>query len=312
MRAYLVHRFRTWSYLYPQPVSSTPAPVYDTIISLDYKKYYNDVSVGGQFSGQLANWEYKTHAEIALSGYAASDLLVEARFLRYFSKKKRNIALSGHLSSIKNDFFLNNYRSSHFVWSNSFNNTDNIMFRFDYSGKNNFTFTALLNYLTGLVYFDHLALPQQNKNQILIPSLFLKKEFLLGPVHSINKILFQKPSSDIVHLPLLAFGNTSFYENYIFKGVLGFQLGFSFYYYTKYYPDAYMPATGMFYLQSDRKSGNYPFLDPFLNISLKRTRLTFQYTNALAGMAGYDYFMAYRHPSFKPSFKFGLSWTFYD
>lgn len=312
LRAYLKHRVRSWSYNYPQPISRTPFPLYDTAIAFDYSRSYNDVSVGGQFSGSLTNWEYNTNAEIALSGYSGSDILLKAQFLRYFSEKQRRIELSGSISSLKPDFYLYNYSSSHFKWSNDFLNTDNIMLRFDYTGKKAFKLNFVLNYLTGYTYFDSLALPAQFGEQIVVPSLYTEKEFVLGPVHSNNKLLFQKPSNDIIHLPLLAYGNTSYYENRIFKGVLGFQIGFTFYYYMKYYPDAYMPAIGMFYWQNDRKSGNYPFVDGFLNINLKRTNLTFQYTNALAGIAGYDYFMAYRHPTFKSSFKFGLSWTFYD
>ena len=312
LRAYLKHNIHSWSYNYPQAISRSPIPVYDTAISLPYKRTYNDVSVGGQFSGSLTNWEYKTNAEIALSGYSGSDIRLKAHFLRYFSEKQRNISLSGSFSSLKPDFYMYNYGSSHFKWSNDFRNTDNIMLRFDYSGKKSFKLALVLNYLTGYVYFDSLAVPDQFSDQMVVPSLFAEKEFVWGPVHSINKLLVQKPSADIIHLPLVAYGNTSYYQNRLFKGVLGFQLGFSLYYYTKYYPDAYMPATGMFYWQNDRKSGNYPFMDAFLNINLKRTNLTFQYTNALSGIAGYDYFMAYRHPAFKPSFKFGLSWTFYD
>jgi hypothetical protein len=108
------------------------------------------------------------------------------------------------------------------------------------------------------------------------------------------------------------YGNTSYYENAFFKGVLKFQLGFDFYINSAYYADAWMPATGLFYRQNISKVGEYPFLDGFLNWKIKRTRFFIKYTNALAGIAGYNYFTTYGYPMNPGSLKFGLSWTFYD
>jgi hypothetical protein len=261
--------------------------------------------------GAIGNWAYETEAELYLSGYRQADVEINGMFKRFFTDKQRSISLSGKIASAKPDYFLMNYKSSHFQWNNNFKNIDNIRFRFDYEGKDNFSAAVVLNYYTGYVYFDNFAFPDQLSDQLVVPSVYLQKEFAWGPVHHLHKILWQKPSHDVIHLPDIAYGNTTWYQNQLF-GVLKFQIGFNFYYYTSYFLDAYMPSTGMFHRQSEVKSGDYPFVDAFLNWNLKRTRFTLQFTNALAGVAGYDHFMAYRHPVFGRTLRFGLSWTFYD
>ena len=313
LRVYMQHEYKKYSYILPQPVSyESNALVVDTVIGDITRKSYNDVSVGGQFSGSIGNWAYKTNGYFYLTGYRQADVSADAEFIRYLSQKTRKISLSGHIASLKPSFFLQNYASSHFIWNNDFKNTDNIEAQLQYSSKNNFYGTVALNYFTGYIFFDSLALPRQIETELLVASLSIDKQFDWGPVHHLHRILVQKSTNSDIHLPLVAYGNSTWYQNEVFKGALKFQIGFDFYYFLKYYADAYMPATGMFYDQYESKIGEYPFMNAFINWRIKRTRFTLQYTNALAGIAGYNYFMAYRHPNFPGSLKFGLAWTFYD
>ncbi|HYW94366.1 MAG TPA: putative porin [Bacteroidales bacterium] len=313
LRVYLKHEYKTFSYILPQPVSyDLNALVVDTVVGDNIKKSYNDLSVGGQFKGSVGNWAYKTSGYFYLTGYRQSDLLADAEFTRYLSHKTRHVSLYGRISSLKPSYFQQNYGSSHFIWSNNFKNTDNIEVQLLYNSKDNFSTRIALNYLTGYIYFDSLAMPAQISDQVVVASMMVYKRFDWGPVHQIHRILLQKPTVDDIHLPLLAYGNTTFYQNQVFSGALKFQVGFDFYYFLKYYADAYMPATGMFFNQTTSMIGEYPYLNAFINWRIKRTRFTLQYTNALAGIAGYNYFMAYRYPNFNGSLKFGLAWTFYD
>ncbi len=313
LRVYIQHEYKSYSYIIPHPVSySFDALVTDTVIGDINRSAYNDISVGGQFSGFIGNWAYKTNGYFYLSGYRQADVFAEGEFTRFLSRKTRKISLTGHISSLKPSYFLQNYGSSHFVWSNTFNHTDNIEANLKYDGKKSFSADVSLNYFTGYIYFNNQALPEQLNKEMLVASLSLYKGFNWGPVHHIHRIIVQKPTENIIHLPTVAYGNTTYYQNQVFKGALKFQVGFDFYYFLKYYADAFMPATGMFHNQNDSMIGEYPFINGFINWRIKRTRFTLQYTNALAGIAGYQYFMAYRYPNFNGSLKFGLAWTFYD
>jgi len=84
------------------------------------------------------------------------------------------------------------------------------------------------------------------------------------------------------------------------------------YYNTKYYADAYNPALGVFHQQNEKKLGNYPYLDVFLNIKLKRTRFFLKYEHLNSGWIYKNYFSALHYPRNEGMFKAGISWTFYD
>ncbi len=313
LRIYIQHEYKSYSYLAPQPVSyQSNSLTIDTIIADVNKQHFNDISAGGEFRGFVGNWAYKTSGFLYLTGYRQADISADGEFTRYFSHKTRRLTLSGQISSLKPAFFLQNYASSHFIWSNDFKNIDNIEVKLNYSDKNSLSTDLVLNYLTGYIWFDSQAIPRQYGSELLVASAYVYKKFNWGPVHHLHKILAQESTSDVVRLPALAYGNTTYYEHEVFKGALKFQIGFDFYYFLKYYADAYMPATGMFYNQDNGTIGNYPYVNAFANWRIKRTRFTLQYTNALAGVAGYDYFMAWRYPAFSGSLKFGLAWTFYD
>ncbi len=73
-----------------------------------------------------------------------------------------------------------------------------------------------------------------------------------------------------------------------------------------------MPATGRFYRQDLVTSGNYPFLNVFLNVKLKRARIFLMYDHLNSGWMGYDYFMIPHYPQNARMLRYGIAWTFYN
>lgn len=313
MNAYLRHEFKAFRFLAPTPSSYLlNEQQIDTVVAELNKSNYNDISAGGYYRGILGNWDYKASGEVYLTGYRLGDINLNGVFTRYFSNKTRSISLTGEIASQKPDFFLVSYASGHFDWRKDLLNTDRIVAGMSYQGKDHFKTDFSLNYLTGLIYFDSLAIPAQFSDQLLVVCVAADKQFNWGPVHHRHRILLQQSTSDIVRIPQLSYGNTTWYEHYLFKKALHIMVGFRFYYHSRFKTLGWMPATGVFYNQDERYYGNYPYLDGFFNAKIKRTRFTIQYTNSLSGIAGYNYFLAHRYPAFGSSLKFGLAWTFYD
>ena len=89
------------------------------------------------------------------------------------------------------------------------------------------------------------------------------------------------------------------------------QLGASLTYNTEYYAPSYNPALGQFNLQSERKIGNYPYIDAFLNIQWHRTSVFIKYINAAQGWPDGDYFSANHYIMPQTALKFGIHWPFY-
>ena len=153
-----------------------------------------------------------------------------------------------------------------------------------------------------------------NKELLLLSGNF-EKHFRFSGYNSENKILVQyTTANDVLRLPLVAIYTSNYWDQPFFKGALITDLGFDFYYTTRYKASAYMPPTGVYYLQNDRDVGGYPFLDVFLALRIKRTRIFVSWNNLLqgVGLIGNNYFTTYRYPMKPRHIRFGLVWTFYD
>ena len=86
-------------------------------------------------------------------------------------------------------------------------------------------------------------------------------------------------------------------------------------YFTSYYAPDYSPAMGQFYLQNKDtrvKIGNYPLVNAYVNMHLKRTRIFLQMYNLIQGNTGYSYFLAPHYPLNPRILKIGISWNFFD
>ena len=73
-----------------------------------------------------------------------------------------------------------------------------------------------------------------------------------------------------------------------------------------------MPSTGKFFRQDEDEAGNYPIINVFLNVKLKRTRIFVMVDHLNSGYMGYDYFMTPSYPMNIRMIRYGLAWTFYN
>ena len=98
----------------------------------------------------------------------------------------------------------------------------------------------------------------------------------------------------------------------LFKNACVFQPGIDLFYNTAYYASAYMPATRMFYLQDEKKIGNYVYMDVFANLMVKRFRIFVKYQHLNSFWSQSRYYMVPHYPIQDGIIKFGMSWSFYD
>ena len=98
----------------------------------------------------------------------------------------------------------------------------------------------------------------------------------------------------------------------LFKNAAVFQPGIDIFYNTAYYASTYMPALRMFYLQDEKKIGNYPYVDIFANLMVKRFRIFVKYSHLNALWSENRYYMIPHYPMQGNAFRWGVSWSFYD
>ncbi|HVN56886.1 MAG TPA: putative porin [Bacteroidales bacterium] len=280
----------------------------------------NTLAVGRLFNniGKKLRWE--AEGEFYLNGYRAGDFnasgLVSKSF--DFSKGPAIWNITGGIFNTSPSEWIENWVSNNFRWNNSFGKefgfkagTDfqfpsrRMSLRFDYSIIHNF------------IYFGPDALPAQNSGALSVLSAQARKEFSVWKLHLDNQLMVQVSSNkNILDLPLVSARSAGFFEhNFHFRitnGNLLTQLGVEALYYTGYHGYSWMPATGVYYQQASVVTGNYPYLNAFLNVKLKRTRIFLMLDHLNSKMSGYNYFLVPGYPLNIRCFRYGLAWTFYD
>jgi hypothetical protein len=73
-----------------------------------------------------------------------------------------------------------------------------------------------------------------------------------------------------------------------------------------------MPATGVFYSENEKLLGNYPYLNVFVQMKVKRTRIFVEWCQTFADLLPEQSFAVLHYPSMRPHLKYGIYWHFYD
>jgi hypothetical protein len=274
-------------------------------------KLYNDI--GGKFI-------WMADGELYLTGYRVGDFTLNGKITKYFLWKKGMATwnITGDIMNRQPSFWYGLWGSNNFEWNNSLGKEFRIDLGTDFSfparkAELKFNYAIIDNYTD----FDKSAIPSQHTGGLSVAALTVRKELHAWKFHLAADLLVQKSSnSEVLDLPLVSVRSAAFFEHlFRFKqtnGKLNTQLGVDVFYHTPYYPYAWMPATGRFYRQDVTKTGDYPFINVFLNVKLKRTRIFVMYDHINSGFMGYNYFMIPSYPQNIRMLRYGVAWTFYN
>ena len=278
----------------------------------NHSNIYTYFGAEGNFR-QYFRWN--ATARYDLIGYYANNVRFDAQARLSLFPIEDGIHITGKLS-IENrrpNWFYDYYYSNHFHWDNNFDNITETRIegsieipRFK---ANLFVGNALIN---NYIYYGlHSGIAQHN-DLINVFSVYLQKNFKVGPLYLNNRILFQKSTNEeILPLPTLSANLRYFFEFNLVKDVLRAQIGADVTFNTKYYAQSYNAALGVFHNQKDRQIGEYPYIDAFINFQWKRAAIFVKFVNAAEGWPNRDYFSAnhYIRPMRIP--RFGIYWPFY-
>jgi hypothetical protein len=276
--------------------------------------YFNSYVGGGIFRNEGRFWQWEANGKIYLTGYRTGQTELSG-FMNLPLRIRRDtttLNITGSLKSIVPDYFDNHFFSNHFQWTNDFNHINEMTIRSSiHSQEFKTTLGANYSLIGNYIYNDEQALPAQAGSELLILSAYLNKDF--GRKHWLIRTQFlgQKASNEnYIHLPAFS-GFVSVNYQLLISKVLHTQFGVDTRYNTAFYADAYDPATARFYLQNKQQIGNYPYVDLHANLKLKRTRFFFLLMNSTSSLLD-NYYVAPDYPYYKRTFRFGLSWSFYD
>ncbi|MDD3739980.1 MAG: hypothetical protein PHH30_01950 [Bacteroidales bacterium] len=269
--------------------------------------------VTGSLTFETENSSFYSELNYCFAGADIFDTDISADYYLDVTENTNFSAYFG-FSVINPSIFMYYYKSNHFEWELDAYKTTNI------SGGVNFNFSEIdfdagvnLNIPDNYFIFDTECVPRQIAAANLISDAYLSKTFNFGNFHWYTKFTYQYIANRTnIPLPDLI-GYTSFYfKRDIFKHALTLQLGFDVKYHNAIYGYAYMPALGVFYLQNDKKFGNYPNAGFYGVIKVKRFRGFVKISNFNSTFMPHTYYLLYKIPDNPLSFNFGISWEFYD
>ena len=283
------------------------------------KKYVNTAITGRFFNhtGRYLNWDF--NGRLYFTGYKLGDVDINGSVqMHYNTPKGRNsLLLGGSIENVHPGYFLNKFASNCLAWENDFNPSQEIRLRGEFlMPYRKFKLGAYISQLNNYVYINKDAAPEQTSEPLLTGTGYVEKDIRWWKMGFQFRFYGQYSSNaKIIPLPAFAGFQSTYFETWLVKNVLIMQLGWNVNYHTNYYAYAYMPVTGLFFLQENQKIGNYPFFDFFLNLQIKRARIFVQ-TDGLNTVfkkyIGKENFMVYRYPTNDFRMKFGISWAFYD
>ena len=270
--------------------------------------------------GRLFNYDngqkffYDINAKYVAGGFNKGNYDFGILLKQLFKSDRNYLQFKGIVKYQAPEFFYQQYASNHFNWSNHFNNTTMQWLDIRFISKQLFfeAGCSAVQYRS-FVYFDNTANPKQLGSDLKIVSAFLKKDIHIKKFTLSNNIIYQKSAdSTVVKIPEFVSYESFFFSLDLFKKALQTQIGFDLFYNTSYFANAYMPATGMFYLQNKKQIGGYPYLDFFLSMKIKTARIFLKYEHINSGLIGNTYYSSFHYPMPDRLFKFGISWKFFD
>lgn len=277
------------------------------------------VSVGGELFKRKGKTNYGVLGEVLLLGSKNRLAFnVSGDFNTEIPIKNEKLLISavGHVKSTNPSHFTESYYSNHFIWENKFDNTwsargyGNIAIPNKYC---NFSIGAGWQGVKNYIYFGNDGTPKQSPDFIQIISGNVRCDVHVKWFNWENQATIQYSSNkDILPLPLVSIYSNLYFKWLVFKKILTLQVGVDCRYNTAYYANAYMPATGQFYLQNETLVGNYPLMNVYLNMHLKQFRVFLMYYNLSQVFMEPTYFAVPHYPLNPGMFKVGISWNFYN
>ena len=316
LAAYVTHEFRKYTQLTNTIESSsaesgrlTALPQY----SIPHTYTENLIWVGGQLTKQQGSIiTYNATAQFGLVGSVAGDIDISGDISTKFKLKNDSVKITGY-GYFKNKavpYLINNYISNHFIWQNDFGKERRVrvggMLDFPLTRtKANVGVENIQNY----IYFNNSGLPTQDGGNVQIFSATIDQNFKFGIFNWNNSLTYQTSTNEsILPLPKFAIYSNMFLQFTIAR-VLNVQFGVDCNYYTKYHAPAYNPATMTFHTQQEVECGNFPFMNVYANMKLKKTRFFVMMSHFNESFMGGNFAIPH-YPLNGMKFQMGLSVDF--
>lgn len=294
-----------------RPTNLTPYPYDEKIAPRQTQQL---LWVGAQLTKQQGRiLRYEATAKIGLIGEASGEISVGGNISSKFKLLGDSVTIRafGSFDNEAAPYLMNNYVSNYFIWHNNFGKTRKISFGGELIIPQTHTkINVNVQNIQKAIFFNQDCLPEQYSGSVQVLSASLDQNFKFGIFHWNNRLTFQTSSNQsVIPLPKFAAYSNMFLRFRIAK-VLHVDFGVDCDYYTKYYAPGFQPATMSFYNQREVKVGNYPFMNVYANMKLKKARFYVMMSHVNEGLTGSNYFALPHYPMNPRRFQMGVSIDF--
>lgn len=295
---------------------------------------YNEhnLSVGGQLiKTQGSTLHYNVTAETWLLGEDAGQLKIDGTADLNFRLFKDTVKLvaRAYFHRVNPTFYYRHYHSKHLWWDNdgldqemrthiegmfSLKRTRTKL-RVAYDNLQNYTYFAQSYSITeDFGRTGNTVAVRQASGNLSLFTAQLSQDFRLGALNWENQVTYQKSSNDdVLPVPQLNI-YTNLYFHFKIAKVLTVDLGGDARYFTSYKAPDYSPALGQYTVQDNGVAnveiGGFPVVNVYANMHLKHTRFFVMMSN-INGSGGKG-FLAPHYPINGSTFRFGVSWNFFN
>lgn len=286
----------------------------------EYLKYFQNILIDTNFSNTFLQfgwnifskkYTYSFKGKYIFSGYNKGDIAIISELV-----SKGRIGVFYCNIDIRREeapYFVKRQYSNHFIWEyKDFIKRDLFSGKIGYEIKK-FSINPYLQgfRITNSLYFDTYAYPKQFLYDIYVLKTGVSAKFKFMKFNFYPNLFYQNISEKkILPMPDFVTSTSIFYSSKLFKSALELQIGADLFYYSSYFGNSYMPATGVFYLQNEIELGNYPYVDLFMNVKIKRAKFFIKYEHANAGLNGFNYMEVPYYPNGGRALRVGLWWGF--
>ena len=277
-------------------------------------------TVGGQYEYRKNKWNGSFSYSNSISDQPMSNL--DAK-LNYRLNEKNQFAFQYQMISKIPDHIYNLHQSSFlsYNWFNDFKNEK--INNLEATAKTQWFDASLqVSSMKDYLYFSNDATidrqqiisPKQYDKTINYLSVKVSREFKWWKLALDNTVLYQKvdQEDDILNVPQITTRNSLYFTDYFFKKALYLQTGFTFNYFTKFYINDYNPVTTEFFVQNEKKVGDFPMVDFFVNARIRQTRIFFKIEHLNSRFTGNNFYTAPNYPYRDFMIRFGLVWNFFQ
>jgi hypothetical protein len=277
---------------------------------------FNHFTAFRLFGKYKSKFSYGFFVKYHHKGREKNNMLINAYLQKElkFLNTSNILKLSFDEKSETPSYFYNNYSSNYYYWRNDFKSQKSSLISLLFQEKESrYKIQVDAKRITDYIYINSKAYPEQWNEAISVLSLSLNKTTQLWNVFVENKVVLQKSSSqNIMPLPDFLTYNSIYYKNKLFNKVLELAVGTEVWYTSAYYTPSFNYATGLFQMQNEKKIGDYPFIDVFLNLKFKRVKTFLKYSHLNYHFMNKGFFTVMNYPMYRSNLVFGLSWNFYN